>query len=113
MVPYLRSWKMQRFLLAKLSLTGIRILTQYVSEVAGSIKFVDMIDGVTMTRQTDELTGLSSIVVMEVGQRPTAGKEMRPAIRLVGADGQRLDEFLVLKYQRNTSYLGKAIVKPR
>ncbi len=61
-----------------------------ISEVAGSIKFVDMIDGVTMTRQTDELTGLSSIVVMEVGQRPTAGKEMRPAIRLVGADGNDL-----------------------
>lgn len=61
-----------------------------VSEVAGSIKFVDMIEGVTMTRQTDELTGLSSIVVMDVGQRPTAGKEMRPAIRLVGADGNDL-----------------------
>ena len=25
-----------------------------ISEVAGSMKFVDMIDGVTMTRQTDE-----------------------------------------------------------
>ena len=61
-----------------------------ISEVAGSIKFVDMIDGVTMTRQTDELTGLSSIVVMDVGQRPSAGKEMRPAIRLVGADGNDL-----------------------
>ncbi|MCE9680194.1 DNA-directed RNA polymerase subunit beta' [Shewanella sp. AS1] len=61
-----------------------------VSEVAGSIKFVDMIDGVTMTRQTDELTGLSSIVVLDVGQRPSAGKEMRPAIRLVDADGNDL-----------------------
>ncbi|MBW8186424.1 DNA-directed RNA polymerase subunit beta' [Shewanella nanhaiensis] len=61
-----------------------------VSEVAGSIKFVDMIEGVTMTRQTDELTGLSSIVVMEVGQRPSAGKEMRPAICLIGADGNDL-----------------------
>ncbi|NRD72088.1 DNA-directed RNA polymerase subunit beta' [Shewanella sp. VB17] len=61
-----------------------------VSEVAGIIKFVDMIDGVTMTRQTDELTGLSSIVVMEVGQRPTAGKEMRPAICLLGSDGNDL-----------------------
>ncbi len=61
-----------------------------VSEVAGSIKFVDMIDGVTMTRQTDELTGLSSIVVLDVGQRPSAGKEMRPAIRLVDAAGNDL-----------------------
>ena len=61
-----------------------------ISEVAGIIKFVDMIDGVTMTRQTDELTGLSSIVVMEVGQRPTAGKDMRPAICLLGSDGNDL-----------------------
>ena len=56
-----------------------------ISEVAGTIKFVDMIEGVTMTRQTDDLTGLSSIVVMEVGQRPAAGKEMRPSIRLLDA----------------------------
>jgi DNA-directed RNA polymerase subunit beta' len=61
-----------------------------ISEVAGSIKFVDMIDGVTMTRQTDELTGLSSIVILDVGQRGSAGKEMRPMIRLVGADGSDL-----------------------
>lgn len=61
-----------------------------ISEVAGSIKFVDMIDGVTMTRQTDELTGLSSIVILDVGQRGTAGKEMRPMIRLLGANGADL-----------------------
>ncbi|MFB2644590.1 DNA-directed RNA polymerase subunit beta' [Shewanella bicestrii] len=61
-----------------------------ITEVAGSIKFVDMIDGVTMTRQTDELTGLSSIVILDVGQRGSAGKEMRPMIRLVGADGSDL-----------------------
>ena len=36
-----------------------------ISEVAGKVKFVDMIDGVTMTRQTDELTGLSSIEIIE------------------------------------------------
>ena len=36
-----------------------------ITEVAGRIKFVDLIEGVTMNRQTDELTGLSSIVVTE------------------------------------------------
>ncbi|WP_445780579.1 DNA-directed RNA polymerase subunit beta' [Shewanella sp.] len=61
-----------------------------ISEVAGSVKFVDMIDGVTMTRQTDELTGLSSVVVLEIGARTSAGKELRPAIRLVDADGNDL-----------------------
>lgn len=61
-----------------------------ISEVAGKMKFVDMIDGVTMTRQTDELTGLSSIVIMDVAQRNTAGKELRPMVRLMDASGNDL-----------------------
>ncbi|WP_258807488.1 DNA-directed RNA polymerase subunit beta' [Pseudidiomarina sp. CB1] len=58
-----------------------------VTEVAGRLKFVDLIDGVTMTRQTDELTGLSSIVVLETGQRTSAGKDMRPMVKLVDEKG--------------------------
>ncbi|EKE79382.1 DNA-directed RNA polymerase subunit beta' [Idiomarina xiamenensis] len=58
-----------------------------ITEVAGRIKFVDLIDGVTMTRQTDELTGLSSIVVLETGQRTSAGKDMRPMVKLVDEAG--------------------------
>ncbi len=61
-----------------------------ISEVAGTVKFVDMIEGVTMTRQTDDLTGLSSVVVIDPGARPTAGKEMRPAIRLIDNSGNDL-----------------------
>ena len=55
-----------------------------ITEVEGRIKFVDLIDGVTMTRQTDELTGLSSIVVLETGQRTSAGKECVQWFRLTG-----------------------------
>ncbi len=58
-----------------------------VSEASGFIKFVDMVDGLTVTRQTDDLTGLSSIVVQDVGERATAGKDLRPAIKLVDAQG--------------------------
>ena len=58
-----------------------------ITEVAGKVQFVELIDGVTMVRQTDELTGLSSIVVTEAGQRNSAGKEMRPAVKLVDAKG--------------------------
>ncbi|MEW6984595.1 DNA-directed RNA polymerase subunit beta' [Colwelliaceae bacterium 6471] len=58
-----------------------------ITEVAGKIKFVDMIDGLTMTRQTDELTGLSSIVITDPSQRSSAGKEMRPMVKLVDAKG--------------------------
>ncbi|OIN09634.1 DNA-directed RNA polymerase subunit beta' [Oceanisphaera psychrotolerans] len=59
-----------------------------VTEVAGRIKFIDMIDGVTISRQTDELTGLSSIVVMDVNERPSAGKELRPTVKLVDDAGK-------------------------
>lgn len=58
-----------------------------ITEVGGKVQFVELIDGVTMVRQTDELTGLSSIVVTEAGQRNSAGKEMRPAVKLVDAKG--------------------------
>ncbi|MGC7908317.1 DNA-directed RNA polymerase subunit beta' [Vibrio anguillarum] len=59
-----------------------------ITEVAGRIQFVDMIDGVTVSRQTDDLTGLSSSEVTEAAARPAAGKDMRPAIKLVDAKGK-------------------------
>ncbi|MGV6988376.1 DNA-directed RNA polymerase subunit beta' [Testudinibacter sp. P80/BLE/0925] len=58
-----------------------------ISEVEGKVEFVDIIDGITVTRQTDELTGLSSVVVQDVGERATAGKDLRPALRIVDAKG--------------------------
>ncbi|WP_113906994.1 DNA-directed RNA polymerase subunit beta' [Aliidiomarina celeris] len=58
-----------------------------ITEVKGKIKFVDMIDGVTMRTQTDELTGLTSVVVLETGERTSAGKDMRPAVKLVDEKG--------------------------
>lgn len=54
-----------------------------ITEVAGTLRFVDLVDGVTMNRQTDELTGLSSIVVASTKQRTTGGKELRPMVKLV------------------------------
>ncbi|GGA90938.1 DNA-directed RNA polymerase subunit beta' [Neiella marina] len=62
-----------------------------ITEVAGTIKFVDMIDGVTISKQTDELTGLTSIVVIDPSQRPTAGKEIRPMVKLVDAKGDDIN----------------------
>ena len=53
-----------------------------ITEVAGKIAFTDMIDGVTVNRQTDELTGLSTYVVLDPKQRSGA-KNIRPMISLV------------------------------
>ncbi len=62
-----------------------------ITEVAGKVKFVDMIDGVTITRQSDELTGLSSIVITDPSQRGASGKDLRPMIKLVDAQGKDLN----------------------
>ena len=61
-----------------------------ITEVAGRIKFVDLIDGITMHRQTDELTGLTSIVVTDQKQRASSGKELKPMIKLVDDNGEDL-----------------------
>ena len=58
-----------------------------VTEVAGKIKFYDFVDGVTVTKQTDEITGLSSTVVTDPKSRGTAGKDLRPMVKLLDAKG--------------------------
>ncbi|MCR9192942.1 MAG: DNA-directed RNA polymerase subunit beta' [Gammaproteobacteria bacterium] len=60
-----------------------------ISEVSGQLKFVDLVEGVTMNRQTDELTGLSNIVVIDAKQRSsTSGRDMRPMVKLVSDKGE-------------------------
>lgn len=62
-----------------------------ITEVAGAVKFIDLVEGITMHRQTDELTGLSSIVVIDVKQRgSTSGRELRPMVKLLDEKGDDL-----------------------
>lgn len=61
-----------------------------ITEVAGRLKFADLIEGVTMNRQTDEMTGLSSIVVIDPKQRGVTGRELKPMIKLVDDKGNDL-----------------------
>jgi DNA-directed RNA polymerase subunit beta' len=62
-----------------------------VFEVAGHLKFVDLVDGVTMTRQVDDVTGLSSVVVTSSRQRASgAKKELRPMVKMVDENGEDL-----------------------
>jgi DNA-directed RNA polymerase subunit beta' len=56
-----------------------------VTEVSGYLKFEDFIDGVTVTTQVDEITGLTSIVVLDAAQRST---EYRPTAKLVDDKGK-------------------------
>ena len=57
-----------------------------VTEVAGFIRFQDFVDGLTVTSQLDEVTGLSSTVVLDSKQR--GGKDLRPTIKLLNAKGK-------------------------
>ena len=59
-----------------------------VTEVAGRIKFIDAIEGLSMTKQTDELTGLNSIVISSSTERGSAGKDLRPMIKIVDENGE-------------------------
>lgn len=59
-----------------------------ITEVGGRIKFTDLIEGVTMNRQTDELTGLTSIVITDPKQRSATGRELKPLIKLVDDNGE-------------------------
>lgn len=61
-----------------------------ITEVAGRVKFMELIEGITMHRQTDELTGLASIVVTDQKQRGSSGKELKPMIKLVDEKGEDL-----------------------
>lgn len=61
-----------------------------ITEVAGKVAFSGMEDGLSIRKQTDELTGLSSIEIMDPAERPAAGKDLKPAITLVDADGNEL-----------------------
>jgi DNA-directed RNA polymerase subunit beta' len=58
-----------------------------VTEVSGYLKFEDFIDGVTVTSQVDEVTGLTSIVVLDAAQRSS---EYRPTAKLVDGHGKAI-----------------------
>ncbi|NIJ67969.1 DNA-directed RNA polymerase subunit beta' [Xanthomonas sp. 60] len=61
-----------------------------VSEVAGFLRFIDFVDGVTVIEKTDELTGLASREITDPKRRGSMGKDLRPLIRIVDAKGNDL-----------------------
>ncbi|HUM94984.1 MAG TPA: DNA-directed RNA polymerase subunit beta' [Candidatus Competibacter sp.] len=61
-----------------------------VTEVAGFVRFAEFDEGITVQRHTDEMTGLSSLVVMDPKQRGALGKDKRPMVRLVDEYGNDL-----------------------
>src|SRR5690554_8155180 len=59
-----------------------------IAESAGQVQFGDIEEGLTVNYQTDELIGLTNIVIMDVKDRPQAAKDPRPVVRLLDAKGK-------------------------
>jgi len=61
-----------------------------ITEVAGTVAFSDIIEGMTVVRHIDEITGLTSIVIMDPKQRAASAKDLRPVVKLVDLEGNDL-----------------------
>ena len=64
-----------------------------VTEYAGEVRFENIEEGVTVAKQIDETTGLSSLVVIDPKRRGTAAsKGLRPAVKLIDAKGKDIKQ---------------------
>ena len=57
-------------------------------EYAGRVKFENVEDGVTVAKQIDDVTGLSTLIVIDGKRRREPSQGVRPQVRLIGADGR-------------------------
>ncbi len=60
-----------------------------ITEYAGQIKFENVEEGVTVAKQVDEVTGLSTLVVIDPKRRGSA-KVVRPQVKLLNEQGHEV-----------------------
>ena len=60
-----------------------------ITEYAGTVKFENVEEGLTVAKQVDEVTGLSTLVVIDPKRRGSA-KVVRPQVKLVDASGSEV-----------------------
>jgi DNA-directed RNA polymerase subunit beta' len=62
-----------------------------VTEFSGRVKFENVEEGVTVAKQIDDVTGLSTLIVIDGKRRgSTQSKGVRPQVRMIGADGHEV-----------------------
>jgi len=61
-----------------------------ITEYAGRVRFENVEEGVTVTRQTDEITGLSTLVVIDGKRRTSTSKLLRPTVKLLDENGEEV-----------------------
>lgn len=60
-----------------------------ITEFAGQVKFENVEEGLTVAKQVDEVTGLSTLVVIDPKRRGSA-KVVRPQVKLLDASGSEV-----------------------
>jgi DNA-directed RNA polymerase subunit beta' len=62
-----------------------------ITEYAGRVKFENVEEGVTVARQIDDVTGLSTLVVIDPKRRGVApSKGLRPSVKLIDESGHEV-----------------------
>ncbi len=62
-----------------------------ITEYAGRVKFENVEEGVTVAKQVDDVTGLSTLVVIDPKRRSgMAAKGVRPQVKLLNAQGEEV-----------------------
>ncbi|HUD25409.1 MAG TPA: DNA-directed RNA polymerase subunit beta', partial [Burkholderiaceae bacterium] len=61
-----------------------------ISEYAGTTRFENVEEGVTVAKQIDEVTGLSTLVVIDAKRRSANVKGVRPQVKLINEAGEEV-----------------------
>jgi len=61
-----------------------------VTELAGTLRLHELEEGMTVQQHTDDITGLTSMTVLDPKLRPSVAKDMRPMVTLVDDDGEEV-----------------------
>ena len=62
-----------------------------ITEYAGTVKFEHVEEGATVAKQIDDVTGLSTLVVIDAKRRTTvASKGQRPSVKLINEAGEEV-----------------------
>jgi DNA-directed RNA polymerase subunit beta' len=61
-----------------------------ITEYAGRVRFENVEEGVTVAKQIDEVTGLSTLVVIDPKRAGSSGKGLRPMVRMLDESGHEV-----------------------
>ena len=61
-----------------------------ITEYAGTVRFENVEEGTTVAKQIDEVTGLSTLVVIDPKRRGSASKGLRPQVKLINEAGEEV-----------------------